>query len=205
MKRTIQISAAIVAGLMSTGSAFAAEAAADAAKRCAQILGERERLACFDRAFTAGPETTALAESRAAAVPAPAAVVAPAAPARAAAPPAAAVVAAPVAATVATGAAVAAAPALGDDQVRKYSKEANEASDEPKNMTAKVTALKEIREDTWRMNLDNGQVWQQMDMSSTFNPSVGDTVQVQKKMMGGYSLSLAGEKKSQWIRVTRLE
>jgi capsular polysaccharide biosynthesis protein len=205
MKRTIQITAALVAGLMSMGSTLAAESVADAARRCAQILGERERLACFDRAFTAGPETAALAESRAAAPAAPAAVIAPAAPVRAAAPAAASVAAPVAAASVATAATVVAAPALGDDQIRKYDKQAKEASDEPKNMTAKVTALKEIREDTWRMNLDNGQVWQQMDMSSTFNPSVGDTVQVQKKMMGGYSLALGGEKKSQWIRVTRLE
>lgn len=205
MKRTIQISAAIVAGLMSTGSAFAAEAAADAAKRCAQILGERERLACFDRAFTAGPETAALAESRAAAAPAPAAVVATAAPVPAPRPAAASVAAPVAAASVATAATVAATPALGDDQIRKYDKQAKEDSDEPKNMTAKVTAIKEVREDTWRMNLDNGQVWQQMDMSSTFNPNVGDTVQVQKKMMGGYSLALAGDKKSPWIRVTRVQ
>jgi hypothetical protein len=207
MNRKIHIGIAITASLLSATSVLAAESAGDAARRCAQILGERERLACFDRAFTAGPETAALAETRAAATAAPVAVAAPAAPAAAS-------IAVPVAAaSVATAATVAAAPtavapSLGDDQVRKYDKEAKEAKEatgEPKSLTAKVIAVKETREDTWRMNLDNGQVWQQMDMSSVFHPVVGDTVEVQRKMMGGYALALAGGKRSPWIRVTRLE
>jgi hypothetical protein len=204
MNRKIHIGIAITASLLSATSVLAAESAGDAARRCAQILGERERLACFDRAFTAGPETAALAETRAAATAASVAVAAPAAPAAAS-------IAVPVAAaSVATAATVAAAPtavapSLGDDQVRKYDKEAKEASGEPKSLTAKVIAVKETREDTWRMNLDNGQVWQQMDMSSVFRPVVGDTVEVQRKMMGGYALALAGGKRSPWIRVTRLE
>jgi hypothetical protein len=204
MNRKIHIGIAITASLLSATSVLAAESAGDAARRCAQILGERERLACFDRAFTAGPETAALAETRAAATAASVAVAAPAGPAAAS-------IAVPVAAaSVATAATVAAAPtavapSLGDDQVRKYDKEAKEASGEPKSLTAKVIAVKETREDTWRMNLDNGQVWQQMDMSSVFRPVVGDTVEVQRKMMGGYALALAGGKRSPWIRVTRLE
>jgi hypothetical protein len=76
---------------------------------------------------------------------------------------------------------------------------------EPLEFVATVTALRQTVPNSRVITLDNGQVWQQLDMSSTFHPSVGDTIQVQKKMMGGYSMALAGEKKSQWIRVTRLE
>ncbi|MEY2854780.1 MAG: hypothetical protein RL030_1912 [Pseudomonadota bacterium] len=199
MNTRTKFGVAVAAGLLSTVSALAAESAGDAGKRCAQILGERERLACFDRAFTAGPETAALAESRAAAAVAPVAVAAPVA----AAAPAAAFVAAPVAA--ASAATIASAPSMGDEQIKKNEKQAKEASAEPKSLTARVTALKQTRQDVWRVSLDNGQVWQQMDMASTFNPGVGDTVEIQRKMMGGYSMALTAGKKSPWVRVSRSE
>ena len=71
-------------------------------------------------------------------------------------------------------------------------------------MTAAIVDIKEIRQDTWRMALDNGQTWQQMDMSSSFNPRKGDTVRIEKGKLGGYMAALGPEGKgSGWIRVTR--
>lgn len=229
MIRKTHLCIALAAGLLGTAPAWTAEPAGAGPHRCSQVLGERERLACFDRAFPAGPESAALAESRAAAAPAPA--VAPVAPAAVAVAPSSPPVAAPaprppapapavaapapqppaaspaaVAAPVAAASVAAASPAFGDEQIKK-GKAAREAdkADEPKALTAQVTSLKEIREDVWRMKLDNGQTWQQMDMTRSFVPTVGDTVQIQRKMMGGYTLALAGAKKSPWIRVTRVE
>jgi hypothetical protein len=201
MNRHIQIGAVLLAGLVSV-SALGADAGRDAANRCAQMLGERERLACFDRTFPAGPETAALAQSRAAAPAVSPPAAAPAAPApaapgglslKAATP-------APVAATGTTG-------VFGDEQVRRKDQATRkaEAAAQQQTLTATVTTLKETRPGVWRIALDNGQTWQQMDMSMQFTPSVGDTVQIERKMMGGYSLGLAGGKKSPWVRVARTE
>lgn len=209
MKRIVFIGLAVAAGGgFMGGVAQAAEPAADVARRCSQILGERERLACYDRAFPAGPETSALATT---AAPAAAAVPATAVPAAAAAPTAAAPAAAstaPVAAAATTAgvAAAAAAPSLGDEQVKRSIKEKEAARPpESKSLTATISGLQEVRTDTWRMTLENGQVWQQMDMSSSFMPKVGDTVQIEKGVLGGYSLALAGNRSSRWVRVTRVE
>lgn len=234
MIRKTHLCIALAAGLLGSVPAWTAEPAGAGPHRCSQILGERERLACFDRAFPAGPESAALAESRAAApapVAAPVPAVAPVVPAAVAVAPSSPPVAAPaprppapapavaapapqppaaspaaVAAPVAVASVAAAPPSLGDEQLRKSkaAREANTAG-QPQALTAQVTSLKEIREDVWRMKLDNGQTWQQMDMTRAFVPTVGDTVQIQRKMMGGYTLALAGSKKSPWIRVTRVE
>jgi hypothetical protein len=217
MYRNIAAWIAVASGLVPGAVALGAEPVPEAARRCAQILGERERLACFDRAFPAGPESAALAESRAAPAAAPAAVVAPAvavAPAPAASAPRApapSVPAAPAAsaaaATAVAATTVAAAPALGDEQVKKKDKAAREAEEaaQQTRLTAKVTGVKEVRQDTWRVQLDNGQAWLQLDMSDRFNPRVGDTIEVQRKRMGGYSMSIAGSNRSPWVRVSRVE
>lgn len=164
----------------------AAESAAEVARRCSQVIGERERLACYDRAFPAGPQTSGLAENRAPAGAAPAATPA-AAPAAAPAPPAAA--------------------SFGEESIRKPVKAEDRAARprEPETLTAQITAIREMRPQVWRLTLDNGQVWQQMDMSGGFLPKAGNTLRIEKGRFGGYSAALMGETRSTWVRVTRVQ
>jgi len=170
----------------------AAESASDAARRCSQVLGERERLACYDRAFPAGPQTSELATRQAP----PAA--APGAPA--AAPPA------PAAAATAPST-VAPAAGFGEDSIRRAPSAETRAAkaEEPDNLTAQIASIREMRTNVWRLTLDNGQVWQQMDMNNSFLPKAGQTLRIEKGRFGGYSAALIGETRSAWVRVNRLK
>lgn len=174
---------------MVTGVAVSAEPAADAARRCSQVLGERERLACYDRAFPAGPQTSELAtRSTPPAAPASATMPAP-------------VPAAPVAASPA------AAQSFGDDSMRRAPGPEEKAAKaaEPTTLTGQIAEIKEMRPNVWRLTLDNGQVWQQMDMSGSFLPKVGETLRIERGRFGGYSAALMGETRSAWVRVNRLK
>jgi hypothetical protein len=166
------------------GVVVAAEPALDAARRCTQVKDSLERLVCYDRAL-ALPE-------------APVAAAAPMAPAPRVVMPAAAA-AAPV-----VTAAPAGPVALGDELVKRTDKE-REAEGAPRSLTAQVTALRETRPSVFRLTLDNGQTWQQMDMVSLFNVAVGDTVQIDKGRMGGYRMAKISGNRSGWARVTRLK
>lgn len=177
------------AGLVFSASGSAADAQVEAGRQCAQLKDSLQRLVCYDRIFQAGDSATPppSAPPRAAApapvpVPVPAPRVAPAAPAVAAAP-------------VAT-------PALGDESVQR--KEKNKPTG-PANLEATVTALKETRPQVVRLTLDNGQVWQQMDMSTVFQVDLGDTVRIEKGAMGGYRLARTSRGRSGWVRVTRVQ
>jgi hypothetical protein len=101
--------------------------------------------------------------------------------------------------------AVAAAPAsLGEEQVKR-TKQDREAETGAANLTAQVTALRETRKDVFRISLDNGQVWQQMDLDSLFRVEVGDTVRIERGAMGGYRMARSSGSRSGWTRVTRLK
>jgi len=177
------------AGLVVSASGFGADAQVEGGRQCAQIKDSLQRLVCYDRIFQAGDSATPApsAASRAAApapVPAPrAAVAAPA------------VAAAPVATPT---------PALGDESVQRREKEKSRPA-EPASLEATITALKETRPQVVRLTLDNGQVWQQMDMSSMFQVNVGDTVRIEKGTMGGYRLARTSRGRSGWVRVTRVQ
>jgi hypothetical protein len=98
------------------------------------------------------------------------------------------------------------APALGDEAVRRTVKEKEAAkATEPTSLEAKVTALRETRPEIFRVTLDNGQVWQQMDMSSLFHLETGDTIRIEKGTMGGYRMARTSKGRSGWVRVTRLQ
>jgi hypothetical protein len=172
-----------VASLMGTASVFAAEAQVEAGRQCAQVKDSLQRLVCYDRVFLTGE------------------AVAPAAPPAAVAPRAV-PVPAPVANAPAPVPAPAAAPSLGEERVQRKAKE---KPAEPASLEATVTALKETRPAVFRLTLDNGQVWQQMDMSSVFQVDVGDTVRIEKGTMGGYRLTRSSRGRSGWVRVTRLD
>ena len=175
-----------VASLMGTASVFAADAQVEAGRQCAQVKDSLQRLVCYDRVFLAGeaaaPAAPAAVAPRVVQVPAPVVTAAPAA------------VPVPVPAP-------AAAPSLGEERVQRKSKE---KPTEPSSLEATVTALKETRPAVFRLSLDNGQVWQQMDMSSVFQVAVGDTVRIEKGTMGGYRLTRTSRGRSGWVRVSRL-
>jgi hypothetical protein len=151
---------------VSAGSAMAADASLETARRCVQVKDSLERLVCFDRVFAEVP-------------------AAPAAPAAAAAVPA-------------------AAPELGDASVKRSARE-REASAGPTSLTAVVTELKETRPNVVRITLDNGHVWQQMDIESLFYVKVGDSVRIEKGRMGGFRMARASGNGSGWARVNRIK
>jgi hypothetical protein len=163
-----------VAGLMAGAPGLAADAQVEAGRQCALVKDSLQRLVCYDRVFQVST----------ASVPPPA--------------PRLAEPAAAPAIAVAPGAAA----ALGDEVVQR--KERTGKPEEPASLEANITALKETRQDVVRMTLDNGQIWQQMDMSSVFQVTVGDTVRIEKGKMGGYRLVRVSRGRSGWVRVTRL-
>jgi hypothetical protein len=173
--RNARFSIAMVSLLASTVG-FAADAQVESGRQCAQIKDSLQRLMCYDRIFQSAEAPAAAQVGASRVIPVPAPVLA----------------VAPVV-----------KPALGDESMQRKSKEAKAA--EPASLEAKVTALKETRPDVVRMTLDNGQVWQQMDMSSVFHVAVGDSVQIERSAMGSFRLSRANRGRSVWVRVTRLE
>ena len=177
--------AALACTLLLPVALFAADAQVESARQCAQQKDSLQRLVCYDRIFQAAEAKPSVA----------AAAPAPAKAASAAAAPAA---AAPV---VAASATAAAAPAMGDETLKKPQKE--KAASEPKRLEAKVTSARQTRPELFRLSLDNGQVWQQQDVSSLFHVEVGDTVRIEKGSMGSYRMARADG--SGWVRVTRVE
>jgi len=163
---------------------LAADGQVEAARQCAQQKDSLQRLVCYDRIFQAEEVSPARA--------APAATAAVAAPV---------VAAAPAAAAAPALAAPAAAPALGDETLKKNQVKKAEAA--PKGLEAQVTAVRESRPEIFRVTLDNGQIWQQMESSNLFHVRNGDRVRIERGSMGGYRMSLA--KGSGWVRVTRVE
>jgi hypothetical protein len=130
--------------------------------------------------------------------------VAPAPAVRAAPAPAPAPARAPAPAASPAPAVAAAAPALGDESLKRSQKERKE-SDGPTSLEAKVTAAREVRQATYRVTLDNGQVWQQMDMSTLFQVGVGDVVRIEKGALGGFRMARVSNGRSGWVRVNRVE
>jgi len=182
--------------LLGSGAAVAAEDTLEQARRCASQADSLQRLVCYDRLFGAD-------------APAPAALPPVAAPpaARPSAPPPV-VAAPPVAAqsSPAPAAAPAAAPAqdFGADQLRRAPSET--ARDEtPRTLTATVSSLRETRTSVFRVTLDNGQVWQQMDMDSLFHLQSGDVVEISRGKLGGYRMARQSRGGSGWVRVSRVK
>ncbi|HYP78858.1 MAG TPA: hypothetical protein VEQ17_01115, partial [Steroidobacteraceae bacterium] len=170
--------AALACTLLLPVALFAADAQVESARQCAQQKDSLQRLVCYDRIFQAAEAKPPVAAAAAVAPAAsPAAAPAKAAPA-AAAPP-----------VVAAGATAAAAPAMGEEALKKPQKE--KAASEPKHLEAKVTAARQMRPELFRLSLDNGQVWQQQDVSSLFHVEVGDTVRIEKGSMGSYRMARA--------------
>lgn len=190
--------------LLAAGTSVqAADATLDAARRCGQVRDSLERLVCYDRLFAEGAVPAAAAPPARTAPPAaaPAVVRAPAA-----APAAPAVAPAAPAVAPAAPAVVAPIPArdMGAEQIRRTERE-REAEGAPNTLQAAVTELRETRPQVYRITLDNGHVWQQMDMDSRFTLKVGDSVQIDKGRLGGYRMARISDGRSSWVRVTRVK
>src|SRR5688572_29848066 len=71
----------------------------------------------------------------------------------------------------------------------KRSDAEREADSPPRSIAATVREVRETRPNVYRVTLDNGQIWQQMDMDSTFSIAVGDTVRIDRGRLGGYQLT----------------
>lgn len=197
----LTLSMAVLA--FASGTALAAEDALQRAERCASVADSLERLVCYDRVFAPGRAAAGTA-TRTAPMPAP---TVPATPPVATATVPATPPAAPAAATGASAApAAAAAPSadsasFGADQLRRAP---SEEQDEPRTLTAKVQELRETRPNVYRIGLDNGQIWQQMDMDSLFHVEVGDTVEINRGRLGGYRMARQNRGGSGWVRVNRV-
>lgn len=181
---------------------FAADPQLDAARQCTQLKDSLQRLVCYDKALMEAAPASSTA-------PAPVAVtVAPApTPGVRVAPPPAPAAAPAVSAPAAVSAAPttpATAPALGDESLKRSQKQRKE-SEGPTSLEAKVTAAREVRQATYRVTLDNGQVWQQMDMSTLFQVGVGDVVRIEKGALGGFRMARVSNGRSGWVRVNRVE
>jgi hypothetical protein len=111
----------------------------------------------------------------------------------------------PGAASAGASVAVAGTAAIGDTDLKKTSAD-RAGSATPTTADARITALREMRPNVYRISLDNGQVWQQEESDLMFQPAIGDTVRIRKGTLGRFDMShLANGKTGGWARVTRLQ
>ena len=170
---------------------------------CLRVTDAGQRLACYDQSVAAllpAAAPTAPVAATTPAVKAPPA--APAPPPVAAPKPAAAVAAAAPVAAPATAPAAAPAPTFGQEQLS--SKQRPPADPADQTLHAKVTALRAPVPDTYRITLDNGQVWQQQESRFGFSLTAGDSVTLGKGAMGSYRLWRDADGPKAWVRVTRV-
>jgi hypothetical protein len=118
--------------------------------------------------------------------------------------------AAPAVAAPAAVVPVAPAQASGDTarfgaETLRRSEAERESEAPPSSITATVRELRQTRPNVFRVSLDNGQIWQQMDMDSLFILSVGDTVQIDRGRLGGYRMARTSKGGSGWVRVNRVK
>ena len=164
----------------------AAAALPESLRACRSLQDSLQRLVCYDREIAAQDAAVGTAAAPAA----PAASVAPAAP----------VAAAPAAAAPGVAAA---APQLGDELVSRKARPAKGSTEA--SLTAGVTALREDHRGTWVISLDNGQVWRQQEVGLPFPLRTGETVRIDKGVLGSYMLTRVVEGWTRWIRVTRVK
>jgi hypothetical protein len=165
---------------------------------CLRVTDAGQRLACYDQSVAALLPATIVAPPAAPVAAATPAIKAP--PAAPAAPP---VAASKAASAVAAAAPVAApAPTFGQEQLS--SKQRPPADPADQTLHAKVTALRAPVPDTYRITLDNGQVWQQQESRFGFSLTAGDSVTLGKGAMGSYRLWRDADGPKAWVRVTRI-
>jgi len=164
----------------------AAAAPPESMRACSRLQDSLQRLVCFDREFAALDVAAGTA----------AAPAAPAAP----------ISAAPVAVVPAGAASTSAAPAapqFGDELVSHKTHPAKGSTEA--TLTAGITTLREDHRGTWVISLDNGQVWRQQEVGLPFPLRTGETVRIDKGVLGSYMLTRVVEGWTRWIRVTRVK
>lgn len=205
---------------------LAAAVDVQAVSNCAALADDRARLACYDELFppraTASTPRASTPPAPPAPGPAPTAAV-PAAVAGAAAAAGAAVATAPVAtavpeaparASVATAPAVAPASAAASQAASPVSQEETfgltpeqqqrRKPDKPaelESVESRVTAVKALQYDRFRLTLENGQVWSQTEPTPRQRFYPGDTITIRRAALGSYMAT--GPKSSGGIRVRR--
>ncbi|HEV7633199.1 MAG TPA: hypothetical protein VGO41_09445 [Steroidobacteraceae bacterium] len=177
----------ITAMLCVVPTVHAATAAPESMRACSRLQDSLQRLVCYDREFAVLDAAAGTAAAPAAPIPA----AAVAAPASAASTSAASTSAAPVAAQ------------FGDELVSRKTRPAKGSTEA--SLTAGVTALREDQRGTWVISLDNGQVWRQQEVGMPFPLRTGETVRIDKGVLGSYMLTRVVEGWTRWIRVTRVK
>jgi hypothetical protein len=174
----------------------AAAAPPESMRACSRLQDSLQRLVCFDREFAAldaAAGTAAVPAAPAARMPAAPVAVAPA-------------TAAPTSAAPTSAASTSAAPAaaqFGDELVSRKTRPAKGSPEA--SLTAGVTAVREDQRGTWVISLDNGQVWRQQEVGLPFPLRTGETVRIDKGVLGSYMLTRVVEGWTRWIRVTRVK
>src|SRR5690606_18348511 len=92
---------------------------------------------------------------------------------------------------------------FGAEQLRGSAR--REEDRQVRTLTADVAEIRETRRNVFRVTLDNGQIWQQLDMDSLFHVQVGDTVEIGRGRLGGYRMARTSRGGSAWVRVNRLK
>jgi len=152
--------------------------AADDSADCAAIESSDERLACFDAAYGAGAETppdTASAPVDGGPAEPAAGVVVPAA--------------------AAAGAAQVTTPSEADFGIEKPKSET-----EGESLTSGIAAVKRDGYDKLIFELDNGQVWRQIEYKR-FSAKAGQVAEIRHGSFGSYKFYIKGGKN--WTRVRR--
>jgi hypothetical protein len=202
---------------------LAAAVDVQAVSNCTAMADDRARLACFDELFPprtaasaprpAGPAASpAPGTSSTAAIPAAVGGTAAAAGAAVAkAPVSAAAPEAPVRASAATApvtapAAAEAAPAASQQDTfgltaEQQQRRKPEKTAELESVESRVTAVKPLQYDRFRLTLENGQIWSQTEPTPRQRFYPGDTITIRKAALGSYMAT--GPKYSGGIRVRR--
>jgi hypothetical protein len=79
------------------------------------------------------------------------------------------------------------------------------ADSEPSSLTSKVTGLRPVDVGISLITLENGQVWRQQEPARDFYANVGDTVRIEKGVLGSFRLVKEGRGGGRWVRVARLK
>jgi len=157
---------------------------------CSSVTEDRARLKCYDEQAARQKKANAAAAATAApAIPAPAN---PAPPVAVTSPPASSSPSAKASSPAAPAAATASTDfGLNAETIRKRQAASNpDTPKEPEEIVARVKAVQTRARGEYRITLDDGQVWDETQhSSSTQAPEVGETVTIKRGMLGSYFLS----------------
>src|SRR5262245_28248988 len=169
-----------IASLALLAAAHALGATPDAARACAAIESDAERLACYDKVFRAPVTPDPQASAARPAATTPAATSAPAA--ETAAPPA----KTPVAGKAADDFGY--SEAQRTEQARASAPDPQEAL---KELHARIVELKQQPRGEYVMTLDNGQVWSQKSTDWKVVLAVGDEIVIRRGVSNSYRMRRA--------------